>query len=51
MVISRTAQSVFALTLCAPAASAQVPARDMKELEPRVFVVDDDRSVRTNYFA
>jgi hypothetical protein len=29
-------------------AAAQVPARGMKELEPRVFVVDDDHSVRTS---
>jgi FixJ family two-component response regulator len=47
MGISRTVQSVFVLTLCARAASAQVPARDMKELEPRVFVVDDDQAIRT----
>jgi FixJ family two-component response regulator len=47
MGISRTVQSVFASTLTARASSAQAPARDMKELEPRVFVVDDDQSVRT----
>jgi FixJ family two-component response regulator len=47
MGISRTVQSVFVPTLCARPASAQVPARGMKELEPRVFVVDDDQSVRT----
>ena len=47
MGISKTVQSVFASTVCARAASAQVPARGMKELEPRVFVVDDDQSVRT----
>ena len=33
--------------LCALPASAQAPARDMKELKPRVFVVDDDQAVRT----
>jgi FixJ family two-component response regulator len=47
MGISTTAQSVFASTLCARPASAQVPASGMKELEPRVFVVDDDPSART----
>jgi FixJ family two-component response regulator len=47
MGISTTVHSVFAPILCARPASAQVPARGMKELVPRVFVVDDDRSVRT----
>ena len=46
MGISRTVQSVFAPALCALPGSAQAPARDIKELEPRVFVVDDDQSVR-----
>jgi FixJ family two-component response regulator len=48
MGIRRTVQSVFAPTLCARPAAAQAPARGMKELEPRVFVVDDDNSVRTS---
>jgi len=39
MGISRTVQSVFASTLCTRPTSAQVPAKDMKELEPRVFGV------------
>ena len=47
MGITRTVQSVFASTRRARPASAQVPARVMKELKPRDFVVDDDQSVRT----
>jgi FixJ family two-component response regulator len=47
MGIIRTVQSVFVPALCALPGSAQAPARDIKELEPRVFVVDDDQSVRT----
>ena len=42
MAISRTVQSVFAPTLFARLAEAQVPARGIKELEPRVFVVESD---------
>src|SRR5271166_3099283 len=48
MGIGRTVQSVFAPSLYARPAAAQVPARGMKELEPRVFVVDDDHLVRTS---
>jgi FixJ family two-component response regulator len=44
---SRTVRSVFAPTLCALPTAAHEPARGTKELEPRVFVVDDDQSVRT----
>jgi FixJ family two-component response regulator len=48
MGISRTVESVFAPTLYARPATAQVPGRGMKELEPLVFVVDDDHSIRTS---
>ncbi len=48
MGIGRTVQSVFAPSFYPRPATAQVPARGMKELEPRVFVVDDDHSVRTS---
>jgi hypothetical protein len=51
MEISRRVQSVSAPTLCARPAPTQVPARGMKEVEPRVFVVDDDQSVRTSLAA
>src|SRR5262249_24927140 len=46
MGISKTVQSAFAPIVCARPAAARVPARGMKELEPRVFLVDDDQSVR-----
>jgi FixJ family two-component response regulator len=44
--MKRTVRSLFESALCARPVSAQAPATDRKELQPRVFVVDDDQSVR-----